>query len=236
MTAEAERAIKEAEVIVGYKSYIDTIKPIIKKNTQVLSGSMGQEVQRARIAIDNALQNKKVVVVSSGDPGVYGMAGVVIESAWHAGVHVPIEIVPGVTAATAAAAALGAPLVGDFAVVSLSDILTSWEKVERRLKAAAESDFVIVLYNPQSSGRREPLAKAHKILLEHRSPVTPVGIVKKARRIDEEVVITTLKEMLCHSIDMSTTLIIGNSTTYVADGKMVTPRGYHFSGVRQRGK
>jgi precorrin-3B C17-methyltransferase len=141
-----------------------------------------------------------------------------------------------VTAATAAAAALGAPLVGDFAVVSLSDILTSWEKVERRLKAAAESDFVIVLYNPQSSGRREPLAKAHKILLEHRSPVTPVGIVKKARRIDEEVVITTLKEMLCHSIDMSTTLIIGNSTTYVADGKMVTPRGYNFSGVRQRGK
>ena len=189
---------------------------------------MGREVERAKTAVMKALENKRVAVISGGDPGVYGMASLVLEVAEREKANVPIEIVPGVTAATAAAATLGAPLVGDFAVISLSDILTPWNLIEKRLRAAAEADFVIVLYNPQSQGRREPLAKAHKILLEYRNSKTPVGIVKRAKRNGEEAIITTLREMLNYEIDMVTTLIIGNSTTYVINKRLVTPRGYDF--------
>jgi precorrin-3B C17-methyltransferase len=226
MTPKAKQEIENAEVIIGYKTYVKLIQSIIKRDVEVISGSMGQEVERAKAAVTKALENKKVAVISSGDPGVYGMAGLVLEIAAHEKANIPIEIVPGVTAATAAAAALGAPLVGDFAVISLSDILTPWNLIEKRLRAAAEAGFVIVLYNPQSQGRREPLTKAHKILLEYRNPKTPVGIVKKAKRNGEEAVITTLGEMLNYEIDMVTTLIIGNSTTYVINKRMVTPRGY----------
>jgi precorrin-3B C17-methyltransferase len=228
MTPEAKRAIENAEVIIGYKTYVKLIQSIIKRDVEVISGSMGQEVERAKTAVKRALENKRVAVISSGDPGVYGMAGVVLEVAARENAEVPVEIVPGVTAATAAAAALGAPLVGDFAVISLSDILTPWSLIEKRLRAAAEADFVIVLYNPQSQGRREPLAKAYKILLEYRNPKTPVGIAKKAKRNGEEAIITTLGEMLNYEIDMVTTIIIGNSTTYVINKRMVTPRGYDF--------
>jgi precorrin-3B C17-methyltransferase len=228
MTLEAKHEIENAEVIIGYKTYLKLIQKNIKSDVEVISGNMGQEVDRAKAAISKALENKRVAVVSSGDSGVYGMAGVVLEVAAHEKADVPIVVVPGVTAATAAAATLGAPLVSDFAAVSLSDILTPWDLIERRLRAAAESDFVIVLYNPQSKGRREPLAKAHEILLEYLEPETPVGIVKKARRDGEETAITTLRDMLSFKIDMTTTLIIGNSTTYTINNKMVTPRGYSF--------
>jgi precorrin-3B C17-methyltransferase len=189
---------------------------------------MGKEVERAKIAVSKALEGKRVVVVSSGDPGVYGMAGVVLEVAAHTKTHLPIEIVPGVTAATAAASKLGAPLISDFVVISLSDLLTPWEKIERRLRAAASADFSIVLYNPQSQGRREPLAKAYAIMLKYIKPDTPVGIVRQAGRKDEEVTITTLKEMLNSEIDMVTTIVVGNSMTKVIDGKMVTARGYEI--------
>lgn len=189
---------------------------------------MGREVERAKTAVKKALENKRVAVISGGDPGVYGMAGLVLEVAEREKANISIEIVPGVTAATAAAATLGAPLVEDFAVISLSDILTPWNLIEKRLRAAAEADFVIVLYNPQSQERREPLAKAHKILLEYRNPKTPVGIVKRAKRNGEEAIITTLREMLNYEIDMVTTLIIGNSTTYIINKRLVTPRGYDF--------
>ena len=142
----------------------------------------------------------------------------------------PVEIVPGVTAATAAASKLGAPLVSDFAVISLSDLLTPWEKIERRLEAASAADFAIVLYNPKSEGRIEPLAKAYEIMLKHVSPGVPVGIVKQAGREGEEVVITTLKDLLAAEIDMVTTVIVGNSATKVVNGRMVTARGYDLLG------
>jgi precorrin-3B C17-methyltransferase len=228
MTLKAKQEIENADVIVGYKTYVKLIEQIIKPETEVFSGNMGQEVDRARKAIQKAQENKQVAVISSGDSGVYGMAGVVLETANHENANVPIEVVPGVTAATAAAATLGAPLVGDFAAISLSDILTPWELIEKRLRAAAEADFGIVLYNPQSLGRKKPLAEAHKILLEYRDPKTSVGIVKNAKRAGEEAVITTLKDLMNFEIDMSTVLVIGNSKTYLIEDKLVTPRGYSF--------
>lgn len=226
MTLKARQEIEDADVIIGYKTYVNIIRRIIKSHTEVLSGNMGQEVDRGRIAIQKASENKRVVVVSSGDPGIYGMAGVVLEVSAKQNADLPIEIVPGVTAATAAAATLGAPLVGDFAVISLSDILTPWSLIERRLRAASESDFAIVLYNPQSKSRKRPLAKAHKILLEYHDPKTPIGIVKKAKRDGETTTITYLKDLLNYEIDMATVLVIGNSTTYKMNDKLVTPRGY----------
>ena len=228
MTLKAKQEIENADVIVGYKTYVKLIEKIIKPETEVFSGNMGQEVDRARKAIQKAQENKHVVVVSSGDAGVYGMAGVVLETVAHEKANVPVEVVPGVTAATAAAATLGAPLVGDFAAISLSDLLTPWTLIERRLRAAAEADFGIVLYNPQSMGRKKPLAEAHKILLEYRDPKTHVGIVKNAKRAKEKATVTSLKEMMKFEIDMATVLVIGNSKTYIIDGKMITPRGYSF--------
>jgi precorrin-3B C17-methyltransferase len=190
---------------------------------------MGKEVERAKIALTKALENKTVVMVSSGDPGVYGMAGIVLEVVANEKANVPVEIVPGVTAATAAASILGAPLVSDFAVISLSDLLTPWEKIERRLEAASSADMSIVLYNPKSEGRIEPLMKAYEIMLKHIKPNTPVGIVKQAGREGEQVTVTTLKDLLNCDIDMVTTIVVGNSMTKVVNGKMVTARGYDLS-------
>jgi precorrin-3B C17-methyltransferase len=229
MTPEAKQEIEQADVIVGYATYVKLIQSIIKPDTEVVSGHMGREVERAKIAVMHAVENKRVVVVSSGDAGVYGMAGVVLEAAALEKAEVPIDVVPGVTAATVAAAKLGAPLVTDFAVISLSDLLTPWNAIEKRLEAAAEADFVIVLYNPRSPGRTAPLTKAHQILLKHRKPETPVGIVRLAGRDGEQAVVTTLKAMVDAEIDMVTTLVVGNSTTRVVNGRMVTPRGYDFS-------
>jgi precorrin-3B C17-methyltransferase len=214
---------------VGYSTYIKLIQQIVKTGAEVVSGTMGREVERAKIAVSKASQGKRVAMVSSGDPGVYGMAGIVLEVAAKEKADIFVDIVPGVTAATAAASKLGAPLVSDFAVISLSDLLTPWEKIERRLEAAASADFSLVLYNPQSQGRIEPLAKAHEILLKHIKPETPVGIVRQAGREGEEVTITTLKEMLDAEIDMVTTIIVGNSATKVVNGRMVTARGYDYS-------
>ncbi len=214
---------------MGYGTYVKLIQSIIKPGAEVVSGTMGKEVERAKIAVSKALEGHNVVMVSSGDPGVYGMAGIVLEVAAQEKTDLPVEIVPGVTAATAAASKLGAPLVSDFAVISLSDLLTPWEKIERRLEAASAADFAIVLYNPKSEGRIEPLMKAYEIMLKHMRPETPVGIVRQAGRAGEEVIVTTLKELLNAEIDMVTTIIVGNSATKVVNGKMVTARGYDFS-------
>ncbi|MEM3437579.1 MAG: precorrin-3B C(17)-methyltransferase [Nitrososphaerales archaeon] len=228
MTLKAKQEIESAEVIIGYKKYVDLIQPLIPHNVEIITSGMGQEIERAEIAIMKALENKRVAFVSGGDPGVYGAAGLVLEVAENKKADIDIEIIPGVTSATAAAASLGAPLMVDFAVISLSDILTPWELIEKRLRAAVEADFVIVLYNPQSKERKEPLIKAHKILLEYRNPKTLVGIVKRAKRYGEEAIITTLMEMLNYEVDMTTTIIVGNAKTYVTNNRLVTPRGYIF--------
>lgn len=222
LTPRAARAIEEAQVVVGYKTYLAFIRELIK-GKEIISSGMRKEVDRARIALMKAAAGQAVAVVSSGDPGVYGMAGIILELA---GDRVAVEVIPGVTAATSAAAVLGAPLMHDFAVISLSDLLTPWETIAKRLEAAADSDFVVVIYNPQSQGRRKQIAAARDILLKYRSQDTPVGIVQNAGRPEEKKRITTLAAMLDEEINMQSTVIVGNSQTKIRHGHMITPRGY----------
>jgi precorrin-3B C17-methyltransferase len=221
LTPRAIEAIAQAQVVIGYRSYIPFIEDLLD-GKEVISLGMHRELERARAACRIAREGKTVAVVSSGDPGVYGMAGLVLELAK----DVDVEIVPGVTAATAAASILGAPLTHDFAVISLSDLLTPWDKIDKRLKAAAEGDFVIVLFNPRSKGRQEQIQLARQVIMNYREPQTPVGIVRNAKRAEEKAIITDLGQMLKEDIDMRTTIIIGNSQTVIINGRMVTPRGY----------
>ncbi|MHB1127812.1 MAG: precorrin-3B C(17)-methyltransferase [Bacillota bacterium] len=225
MTLRALKAIDEAQVVVAYKTYLHLIEDLVEGKEIVASG-MTQEVDRARQALKLAREGQIVAVISSGDAGVYGMAGLILEL--RQDLDMEVEIVPGITAATAAASALGAPLSNDFAVISLSDLLTPWERIVERLTAAAAGDLVIVLYNPRSHQRTSQIEEARSILLRCRVPQTPVGIVRNAKRGREERLITTLEEMLSLPIDMLSTVIIGNSQTQVIDRWMVTPRGYHL--------
>jgi precorrin-3B C17-methyltransferase len=229
MSLKARRTIEEAEIVVGYKTYIELIRPLLE-GKEVLSSGMTKEVDRSRTAIDRALAGNRVVVVSSGDPGVYGMAGIVLELLEKEGLtgQIDVEVVPGITSATAAAASLGAPLMHDFAVISLSDLLTPWEVIEKRLELAAAGDFVTVLYNPVSKKRTEQIKIAREIFLKHKSGSTPVGIVRNAKRAGEEVVISDLENFLSHPIDMFSVVIIGNRQTYRSDFFMLTPRGYRI--------
>ncbi len=224
MSFRACEALREAEVIVGYQTYLDLIPGFLDGKT-VVGSAMTQEVERCSEALAIARSGKKVAVVCSGDPGVYGMAGLIMELAASEG-GVPIEVIPGITAATAAAALLGAPLMNDFTVISLSDLMTPWEVIERRLIASAEGDLVTVLYNPRSRKRIAQLERAREIFLQHRGADTPVGIVRKAGREGEQVTLTTLGDMLNSEVDMLSTVIVGNSQTRALDGRMVTARGY----------
>lgn len=220
-------------MIVGYKTYIALLGGLLK-DKEVIKTGMTQEAERARLAIRLAVEGKAVSLVSSGDPGVYGMAGLVIELlSKEESDSIKIEIIPGIIAATSCASLLGAPLTHDFAVISLSDLLTDLKLIERRVILAARGDFVIVLYNPRSKKRLRPLQIAWKLLLKYKSPDTPVGIVRNAARKNQEVTITTLKNMLNKNIDMVTTIIIGNSKTYTKGQFMVTPRGYRWNGVKK---
>lgn len=223
LTVRAQEVLREAEVIIGYSTYMQLIQPFLQGKETVSSGMM-KEIERAHKACDLARQGKQVVVVSSGDPGVYGMAGLVLEVAQPLGIEV--EVIPGVTAANAAAAVLGAPLMHDFAVISLSDLLTPWEVIEKRLQAAGAGDFIVVLYNPASKKRRKQIERAREILLMYRDSKTPVGIVRHLYREGQEVVISSLETMIDQDIDMSTTVVVGNSQTYIREGKIITPRGY----------
>ncbi|HHT9126665.1 MAG TPA: precorrin-3B C(17)-methyltransferase [Candidatus Brocadiia bacterium] len=225
ISPRALTALKASECIVGYKTYLHLIRNIIGDKKTIQSG-MGKEEERCTAALAEACRGKIVSIVSSGDPGVYGMAGLILEIISKSPVKIPIEIIPGITAASAASSLLGAPLGHDHAVISLSDLLTPWEIIEKRLKLAAEGDFIVVLYNPKSTQRTWQIEKTREIFLNYKLPNTPVGIVRNARREGESITITTLGKMLDHHIDMTTLVIIGNSDTFVFNSFMVTRRGY----------
>lgn len=212
------------DLIVGYTAYIELVKLDFPEK-EVLSTGMRREVDRCRAAVEAALTGKDVAVVCSGDSGVYGMAGLIYEVAQDYE-PIEIEVVPGITAACGGAAVLGAPLTHDFAVISLSDLLTPWEKIEKRLTAAAQADFVICLYNPSSRSRADYLARACDILLRDKDPETVCGTVRNIGREGEEGKLLTLAQLRDTQVDMFTTVFIGNSQTKVLGGKMVTPRGY----------
>ena len=223
MTFEAMQAMKDSDLIVGYGVYIDLVKPLFPEK-EFLTTPMKQEVERCRMAVEAASEGNTVAMISSGDAGVYGMAGPVLELA--EGKDVEVEIVAGVTAALSGGAVLGAPLTHDFAVISLSDLLTPWEKIEKRLDAAASADFCITIYNPSSHKRADYLQKACDILLRHKAPETVCGTVRNIGREGECCAIMTLQELRDTKVDMFTTVFIGNSQTKNIGGRMVTPRGY----------
>lgn len=225
MTPQARAAIEESDVIVGYTLYVELVKELTA-GKEVKSTAMKQEVDRCRMALSSAMEGKTVAFVCSGDAGVYGMAGVMAEVAED---HPEVEIVtiPGITAACSGAAVLGAPLIHDFAVISLSDLLTPWEKIEKRLKAAAEADFVVCLYNPKSRKRHDYIDRAARIMSCAKNWDTPCGYVKNIGREGETAVVCTMKDLLDNDeIDMFTTVFVGNSMTRVINGRLVTPRGY----------
>ena len=224
LTGRARAALEGCDLIVGYTAYIELVKPDFPEK-EVLSTGMRREVDRCRAAVEAALTGRDVAVVCSGDSGVYGMAGLIYEVAQEYD-PIEIEVVPGITPACGAAAVLGAPLTHDFAVISLSDLLTPWEKIEKRLSAAAQADFVICLYNPSSRNRPDYLQRACDILLRDKDPNTVCGTVRNIGREGEEGKLLTLAQLRDTQVDMFTTVFIGNSQTKVLGGKMVTPRGY----------
>lgn len=225
-TMEAEEILAECEVIAGYQVYIDLIKEQFPEKTYLVNG-MTQERERCRLALQAAEEGKKTAMVCSGDAGVYGMAGILLEMG-EAFPTVEIEVVAGVSAALSGGALLGAPLGHDFAVISLSDRLTSWEKIEQRLRGAALADFVICLYNPASRSRKEYLRKACDIILEYRQDKTVCGFARNIGRQGEEHGVLTLEELREMQADMFTTVFIGNSMTRNIQNRMVTPRGYRL--------
>ncbi len=225
LTKKAEKALLESEYVVGNGTYLDQMAEVIK-GAKIIRSGMGGEVERARKAVE--LSREHVVsIISGGDANVYGMAGLVLEVAEKEG-DVEVEIIPGVTALSAAASLLGAPVVSDFAVISLSDLLTPTDVIERRLNSAAEADFVIAIYNPKSRNRRQNFGKAVEIIRKYRSDDTPVGIVKNATREGETVITTTLGKIMDYNetIDMSTLVLIGNSESRLWGNRIITPRGY----------
>ena len=226
MTGKAIRAMNESDAIIGYTVYVDLVKEYFP-GKEFMTTPMKKEVDRCVLAFEEAKKGKTVSMICSGDAGVYGMAGLMYE----VGVNYPeteLEIIPGVTAATGGAAVLGAPLMHDFAVISLSDLLTPWEKIEKRIRGAAMADFVICLYNPSSRKRADYLKKACEYILEYQSPDTVCGYVRNIGREGEDAHILTLSELKDTAVDMFTTVYIGNSQTRNVDGKMVTPRGYRL--------
>ena len=224
MTIQAADVLKDSDVIIGYTVYVDLVKEHFA-GKEFLTTPMKKEVQRCRMAFEEAAKGKSVSMICSGDAGVYGMAGLMYE----VGKDYPdiqVEVLPGVTAATAGAALLGAPLIHDFCLISLSDLLTPWEKIEARLLHASEADFVICLYNPSSRKRRDYLQKACDLMLRYKAEDTVCATVGNIGRDGEESHLMTLKELRDTSVDMFTTVFIGNSQTMKIGERMVTPRGY----------
>ncbi|NLB22861.1 MAG: precorrin-3B C(17)-methyltransferase [Clostridium sp.] len=224
ITPAAQEALKAADVVVGYTTYINLIQDLLGDKEVVATG-MRSEIERCEQAVELAKQGKQVAVVSSGDAGIYGMATLLYELLAEE-TEIDLEVIPGITAANAAAAVLGAPLANDFAVISLSDLMTPWEVIEKRLEGAAQADFVICLYNPMSKTRRDYLAKACEIALKYKSADTICGVVRNALRPGQSDQIMSLAELKDSEVDMFTMVIIGNAATHLMKGRMVTKRGY----------
>lgn len=227
MTIEAIEAIKKCDLIVGYKTYIDLIRDLIE-DKEVIENGMRQEKDRCREALRLSSEGKIVGLISGGDSGIYGMAGLVYELNSKLEKKEDIKIVCGVTSSISAASVLGAPIMHDFCQISLSDLMTDWKLIEKRIRLASEADFVIAIYNPRSKGRSEHLKRAFEIMSAYKSPKTPVGIVKNSGRDKQEVYIMEFKNMNFEICDMSTMVIIGNKESYIDDNKIITPRGYNI--------
>jgi precorrin-3B C17-methyltransferase len=226
-TRRAEQAIASSTVVVGYGRYLELIRDLTDGKETVSTG-MTQELPRCRLALERAREGATVALVSSGDPGIYGMAGLVLELAVQKKCRVPIEIVPGITAASAAAARLGAPLMLDFAVISLSDLLVPWATIRQRLEAVASADLVVALYNPRSHKRVHQLDDARSIFLAHRPPTTPVGVATAVGTPEEAIVVSDLGHLLELDVGMRSMVIIGNRSSRRLDTYFVTPRGYRI--------
>lgn len=224
MTMRAANALQSCDVIVGYTVYVDLVKEHFP-GKEFLTTPMRKEIERCQLAFDEAEKGKNVAMICSGDAGVYGMAGLMLEIG-ESYPQISVEVIPGVTAATGGAAVLGAPLIHDFALISLSDLMTPWEKIEKRLLCASEADFVICLYNPSSRKRHDYLQKACDLMMQHKSPETVCGTVQSIGRDGQTMQVMTLKELRDTQVDMFTTVFIGNSQTRNINGRMVTPRGY----------
>ncbi|MEX3104690.1 MULTISPECIES: precorrin-3B C(17)-methyltransferase [unclassified Streptomyces] len=225
LTPRAKAELRRASVLVGLDQYVDQVRDLLRPGTVVLESGLGAEEERARTAVAEARKGLAVALIGSGDAGVYAMASPALAEASD---DIDVVGVPGVTAALAAGAILGAPLGHDHVSISLSDLHTPWEVIERRVRAAAEADLVVTFYNPRSRGRDWQLPKALSLLSEHRSPATPVGVVRNASRVDESSRVTTLGELAPATVDMMTVVTVGNTATRIIAGRMVTPRGYRW--------
>ena len=223
MTFKAVDVIKSCDGIVGYTPYIKYLEGLVE-GKEVFSTGMKGEIERCKKAIEMVKEGKNTAIISTGDAGLYGMAGPILELAG----DIDVEIVPGVTSAFSAASELGAPIMRDSASISLSDLLTPWEVIEDSLEKAAEADFVIAIYNPKSKGRKDNLEKALEIISRYRKGTTPVGIVQDSGRANTKMEITTLDSVDCDTVNMLCVLIIGNSNTYIIGNKIITPRGYNI--------
>ena len=231
ITPAVLEAVKGADVVVGYKYYFQFIESFVKSECECIDTGMKKERERAEMAFALAEQDKTVVVISSGDAGIYGMAPLIYEMQRERGSDMEIVALPGISAFQKAASLLGAPIGHDMCIISLSDLMTPWEVIERRIKAAAKGDFVTAIYNPKSHGRYWQLYRLQDLFLRERSAETPVGYVRQAGREDQEVKLTTLAAFDPEDVDMFTVIIIGNSQSYISDGKLITPRGYYAATV-----
>ena len=227
ITPAVSRCVGLSDVVVGYKYYIPFIRPLLKPDAVCVDTGMKKEVERAEEAFRYAEEGKMVCVVSSGDAGIYGMASLVYEMKREKNSSIEIEVLPGISAFQKAAALLGAPVSHDFCVISLSDLMTPWNLIEKRIEAAASADFVTAVYNPKSEGRYWQLHRLKEIFLQHRDPESPVGTVRQAGRDEEQKQVTTLRDFDPETVDMFTVVLIGNSHSYVFGENMVTPRGYY---------
>ncbi len=236
ITPAVLEAVREADVVVGYKYYFQFIEAYVKDGCECIDTGMKKERERAEQAFQLAEQGKTVVVISSGDAGLYGMAPLIYEMREERHSSIEVEVLPGISAFQKAASLLGAPIGHDVCLISLSDLMTPWEVIERRIKAAAVGDFVTAVYNPKSHGRYWQLYRLQELFLKYRSVETPVSYVRQAGREEQEIKVTTLGDFDPEDVDMFTVIIMGNSQSYIADGKFITPRGYYREQVKEGSK